>query len=199
MKGKHPAVFYLLSPLIIGLLLLAAYFFLIFLPQEGREARARLAAAEKSLRREARLTLAEQQYRAVMHIENARNFFGIKIPLNRLLFSVDYRLRGGIMLDENFSLKLNSLNGVTVRYGPPQIFSVDALDDTIESYSAQALPLTQIRQSSFLPALKNEQEKIKQKALDEGLEAFIIKNAEFFFTAFLSAAGFEQIEFEVIR
>lgn len=171
-----------------------------------------IAAAQASLRAESNMVFVEQVYRRVFFVRNTteRRFLGERLD-NELLFSVNYKLRAGINLSD---LELYERNGVlAVNYNRPQIFSVDVDYGSLELFDGvtrrnifgQNDP---VRMRHFVPIIYGgitgeregeeiEIERIEDIAVQNGIEQTVRRNAEFWFSSYLSMLGFDNIIFEV--
>ena len=177
---------------LFGVILLLAIVFIVF----NSSPPARIGTLQNSIRTQGNMVLVEQEYQVAFAMYNET--LGGLINSNRLLFTVNYRLRAGIDFTD-FAIERDG-NIVTVHYSPPVIFSTDPRLDTLTEILARVRGVfSRIDQSHYLDDIHNRTEEINQTALKNGLNATVTRNAELFFTAQLMGLGIdaENIRFKV--
>jgi len=216
-KSKNMAIFRKIAvvlAVLIAILLLVNFIYSFFNSRVSD-----IAAAQASLRAQSNMVFVEQVYRRLFLVRNStttRGPFGGNRADNDLLFTVNYKLRAGIDLND---LELKEKDGfLLVSYSKPQVFSVDVDYKTLnlifgQRYSKFFNP-NYIQTSHYLPIINGgiyglpvleendrvvheEIVPIKDIAIQNGIEQTVKNNAEWWFTNYLNILGFSNITFEV--
>lgn len=168
-----------------------AYIWFVALP---RRFNLKLEPERAQLSSIGRLALLEQRFRDVIYIQNTEQFFGISLKGSKTLFAVDYILRAGINLEENFELSWKK-GALHVALAAPQIFSIDADDKSIEAFFNKNAFGRPLKTKDFLPVLVSEKAYIARLAEENDWQSQTVAKAKVFFTTYFKGLGYETVRF----
>lgn len=161
----------ILSLLLIGCLLMAAFFY--GLRRGGEEAEPVITSAMlgEQLRSAQELTTVAYYYTNMGRFENQVDFYGWKVPFTLKSFIVSYDgvIKAGVDLTR-IEVEIDDLaKTVTVRLPESQILSHEIPEDSIEVFDESDNPLNRITIEDYTGFTLDQKKAMEQRAADNGL------------------------------
>lgn len=161
----------ILSLLLIGCLLMAAFFY--GFSRGGKEAEPVITSAMlgEQLRSAQELTTVAYYYTNMGRFENQVDFYGWKVPFTLKSFIVSYDgvIKAGVDLTR-IEVEIDDLaKTVTVRLPESQILSHEIPEDSIEVFDESDNPLNRITIEDYTGFTLDQKKAMEQRAADNGL------------------------------